>query len=342
MAATDKDPDRVSALSGLLSSDDEDDATSKAAVKPNFSLFGSRRIQKMVGVEPGTELTSFGNNNNNNNGLQNAVGRTPVPLVDLDIVTRTFIGCADIVVNTPHVDQPFSIALPYDLEELAASAPFRILVDKLELRDYSCSDPTASCYLRINRAVELAPHSNILTITRTIPAPMRHPASLASASTPASMKAPEVSCYLPFGNHVRFDPPALLYERTVHLTKGDRQREYRYSFFSAAQEMLDALQFERKSGRLILGSGPEPIVMTLFRHNPDPALRPEDRASPMPRREHFNYVLQGAKEEYFDKKRSQLFYASQLAGAVIADQQCKVRLRFSICIAYSLLKKPAN
>jgi len=329
-AATDKDPDRLSALSGLLSSDDEEDATSRAAVKPNFSLFGSRRIQKMVGVEPGTELALQNQTQNQN---QNQPGKIPVPLVDLDIISRVYMGCVDIIVHTPHADSPFFIALPLELEELAQGAPFRILVDKLELRDYSCSDPTASCYLRMDRAVELAPHSNILTITRTIPAP-RHPASL------ASVRAPEVSCYLPFGTHARFDPPALLYERIVHLNKGDRQREYRYSFFRAAHEMVEALQFDKKSGRLTLNpAAPEPIVMTLFRCNPDPALRPEDRTHTHPRREHFNFVLQGAKDEYFEKKRAQLFYANQLTGSVIADQQCKVKLRFAITIAYSLPKK---
>jgi hypothetical protein len=335
--------ERAPALPSLLSSDDDDDdARDRAGARSGgaFSLFASRRMSRMVGVDEQLALSD-----------RHMV--KPLPRVELETLTRVFFACADVTVGTPNAEQAFTLTLPSDLDALTAGTPYRVMVDQLELHEYSCDKPHASCYLRIARALELAPRSHALTITRTIPtAPPRgaqpqfqFQGGGQAALTPVpSSRASEVSCYLPFGHHTQFNPPALLFKRIVSLSDQNRQREFRYSAFAAAHDMLTPLQFTR-DGRLGAQSltihGAEPLLLTLYRCNPDLALSSEDRAHANPRREHFNYVLDGAKKGYFDTQRTLLFYACQLGGSVVADLECKVKFRFQVHVTYSVRKDAA-
>ena len=77
------------------------------------------------------------------------------------------------------------------------------------------------------------------------------------------------------------------------------------------------------------------MAVALFKANPDPSLRAEDRTHPNPKRDHFKFVLDRVDNEYFQKKRAQLFYANQLSGTLMCDSQCKAKLEFVVALAFT-------
>ena len=317
------------ASSSSILSDDEDD------VQPSgtFSLFGSKRIARVVGAnQQQSQAHAMAD--------VASLASAPFAIVNLEIARRTINCCVEIEFKRPsgagtgsasasvasEFGVRFQLAMPPDLVELMRATPFRVMVDRVELRSYTCSDPAASCTLLMERATLLNPE---FTTTRA----------------KGMQRAPDAGMAMPLGTYHRFEPPRLVYERRIHLDRTDVQREFRYSQFANTQEIMDQVQFDPKTDRLtaqsLLINGVEPMALVLFKANPDQSMRPEDRSHQNPKREHFRFALDRVDNEYFQKKRAQLFYASQLNGTLMCDAtQCKAKLEFVVSLAYSR-KAPA-
>jgi hypothetical protein len=243
-----------------------------------------------------------------------------LPAVPMSIGTKKFTATTDVVIADPAGGRAkFRLALPPELSPDARDAPFCLLVEQVELAQFSCSQTDAACVLRMDSA-----HMRSVPWTR---ADQEHEEM--------------VSCFLPFGqlsgpSQLRRLHSSRIVTPHVDADREDLQRELRYGQFKCAQELVDTLVFDKESGRYVPPpeGQPEPLAYTLYRTNLDPAApapAPDDLLRP--RREHFAHMVHVLDTYYFDgPPRRGWLYAHQLTGEVVADRDCKVRLGFSVSV----------
>ena len=196
--------------------------------------------------------------------------------------------------------------------EEARLAPFRLLVELLDLNCFSCSSRTAGCDLV-----------------------MDHELMRSTVSGPASE---EQSAFLPYGQTSGPAPYKRLYTHIVsQMPKDELQREFRYGPYSNANEVMATLDshFDPKTNRYsppASSNGTEHLMYLLFRTNPDASLSAADIMRP--KREHFAHVLQVMDNHYFKRPRTRMVYAHQMGGLLRSDERCKVRMSFTVRIAW--------
>ena len=248
-----------------------------------------------------------------------------LPAVPMSIGTKKFTATTDVTIADPAGGRAkFRLALPPELQPEASDAPFCLLVEQVEMSQFSCSQPDAACVLRMDSA-----HMRAVPWTRAAP-------------DGSDDQEEMVSCFLPFG---QLSGPAQLRRLfssrivTPHVDadREDLQRELRYGAFRRAQELVATLRFDADGdeGRYVPPptGQPEPLAYTLFRTNLDPAAPLADEDLARPRRAHFAHMIQVLDTYYFDgPPRRGWLYAHQLTGEVVADRDCKVRLGFSVSV----------
>jgi hypothetical protein len=253
--------------------------------------------------------------------LASDTASTGLPAVLLDVGSKRFTAMADVAIAPAGGGRAkFRLALPPEFEPEATDAPFCLLVECVELTQFSCSQADAACQLVMDSA---------------------HMCNVPWARTDGDARATEmISCFLPFGQLSGPSQLRRLYNSRALSTNTDSdnavlQRELRYGRYRRAAELVDTLAFDAAddTGRYMPppDGAPEPLAYTLFRTNPDPdaPLAPDDAARPT--RAHFAHMVSVLDAHYFEgPPRTARLYAHQLSGQVVADRDCKVRLAFAL------------
>jgi len=246
-----------------------------------------------------------------------AGGASQLPAVPLAVGVKKFPAMVDVAITESAGGRAkFRLALPPELCPESTDAPFRLLVELVELTHFSCSQPDAACLLRMDSAHMLA--------------------------VPWSRGDQEemISCFLPFGQLTGPSQLRRLYStrivgQHVEAERDDLQRELRYGQFHRAQQLVDTLRFDEESGRYVppADGEPEPLAYTLFRTNLDPDSPLADEDVQRPKREHFAHMVKVLDTHYFEgPPRRGWLYAHQLTGELVADRDCKARLCFSVSV----------